>query len=118
MGFTMFRLLAAAILSAVPSVAAAQGFSEIRFAPGASSGEVTGQVSDGRPICFTFGSGAGQQARIQLLGSRNACFGVRGIADCRDDLSFRTDRRTYAIDVFQLFLAPGAEDVRLRLTIR
>ncbi|MEM7644319.1 MAG: hypothetical protein AAF366_17605 [Pseudomonadota bacterium] len=97
--------------------AAAQSCSEIRFAPGTASGEVTAGVTDGRPACFRFGSGNDQVARIQLFGSENACFNVRGVVDCQDDFSFRTERQTYVIDVTQLFPAPDIEDVRIRLTI-
>lgn len=97
--------------------ASAQGCHEIKFARGASSGEVSGQVSDAQSLCFSFGSGAGQTARIELFGSENACFGVLGIIDCQDDFTFTTERRTYQILVSQLFRTLGSENFRLRLTI-
>ena len=116
----MYRILAAAFfaLVAFAGIASAQSCPEIRFARGASSGEVSGAVSEGAPLCFTFGSGAGQTARIQLFGSRNTCFGVEGIQDCQDDFSFRTQSRSYHINVHQLFRGPGYENFVLRLTIR
>ncbi len=98
--------------------ASAQGCSEIRFASGAYSGEVAGAVSDGWPLCFRFGSGAGQTARLQIIGNENTCFTIPGVTDCQDDFSFRTRRQSYEVRVFQLFRAPGAENFRLRLTIR
>ena len=74
-------LLLGGLLAASSASAAC---SEIRFAPGASAGEVKGQVIDGEPRCFTFGAGSGQSARLQIFGSDNTCFTVPGIADCRD----------------------------------
>ena len=53
-------------LCAAGGSASAQSCSEIRFASGASSGEVSGRVTDNAPLCFVFGTGAGQSARLQL----------------------------------------------------
>lgn len=114
----MLRILATLLFTSLAGAAAAQGCSEIRFAPGAFAGEVSGRVSERQPLCFTFGSGAGQQARVQVFGSNNVCFNLRGVADCRDDFAFRTRKQTYVIDVNQLFAGPGHETFTLRLTIR
>ncbi|GIT91174.1 hypothetical protein JANAI61_16320 [Jannaschia sp. AI_61] len=119
----MFRSFCAALalglaVLVMPDPAAAQGCSEIKFQRGSFSGEVSGRVSERQPVCFTFGSGAGQQARLQVFGSQNVCFNVRGVADCRDDFTFRTRRQTYVVDVNQLFVGPGFETFTLRLTIR
>ena len=110
--------LACAAFAASAGAAAAQACSEIRFAPGAFSGEVGGQVADGAPLCFTFGAGAGQTARVQILGNDNTCFTLPGIVDCQADFSFTTRARTYEVRVFQLVRRPGAETFTLRLTIR
>jgi len=111
-------IAAAALLAAAGATEApAQGCIEIRFQPGAVSGEVSGRVTDGAPLCFTFGSGAGQTARLQLFGSENVCFSVAGVVDCQDDFSFRTAPTTYRVDVVQLFYAPTWEQFALRLTI-
>ncbi|MBU2962392.1 hypothetical protein KO516_16500 [Citreicella sp. C3M06] len=98
--------------------ALAQGCHEIKFSRGASSGEVSGRVSDSAPLCFSFGSGAGQTARVQLFGSQNTCFAIVGVADCRDDYSFVTQRRPYQINVSPLMRSNGFEDFTLRLTIK
>ena len=114
----MKSLLIAAALTLWAGQAAAQACSEIRFDRGAVSGSVTGQVSDGAPLCFSFGSGNGQTARLQLSGSDNTCFTGGGIVDCQVDFSFRTRAQSYQVRVFQLFRRPGAETFRLTLTIR
>ena len=114
----MLRVILAviALLWAIP--AAAQGCAEIKFARGAVSGDVSGRVGDGAPMCFTFGSGSGQTARLQLFGSDNTCFTVAGVIDCQADYSFVTRRQTYRVDVFQLMRSAGTERFTLRLTIR
>lgn len=114
----MLRMVAVLFLGLLASAATAEDCQAIKFAKGTSSGEVSGQVTDGEARCFSFGAGAGQTARLQLSGSENACFTVYDIADCRTDLSFPTGARTYRLIVSQLFPAPRAEAFRLRLTIR
>lgn len=118
-GNSMLRAIAALCLGlGVAADAAAQNCSEIRFAPGASSGEVSGQVTDGQPMCFTFRSGFGQTARLQLFGSENACFTVPGVIDCQGDFSFQTQQQTYTVNVYQLLRSTASEQFALRLTIR
>ena len=114
----MLRMAAALFVGFLASGATAEDCPAIKFAKGASSGEVSGQVTDGEGRCFSFAAGAGQTARLQLTGSENACFTVYDIADCQIDLSFPTGARTYRLIVAQLFPAPRAEAFALRLTIR
>ncbi len=114
----MLRAVAISFLTVFAFGAAAEGCPAIKFAKGASSGEVSGQVTDGAPRCFSFTAGAGQTARLQLSGSENACFTVYDVADCRIDLSIPTEAGTYRLIVAQLFPAPRAEAFTLRLTIR
>ena len=113
----MLRLIAAVVLGFWATGAAAQSCHEIRFSTGASSGDVSGQVTDGQPMCFTFGSGAGQTARLQLSGSDNTCFSITGVIDCQSEYSFRTQRQIYTVNVFQLFRSTASEQFNLRLTI-
>ncbi|SMC93355.1 hypothetical protein [Primorskyibacter flagellatus] len=115
----MTRILIAAIFAIIASasMASAQSCPEIRFAKGAYSGGVGGVVSDGAPQCYTFGTGNGQTARLQLSGSNNACFSVVGLADCQTDFSFVTSRQTYRVFVVQLFPSPAAEQFGLTLSI-
>lgn len=114
----MFRLSSFLVLSLLATDAIAQQCEEIRFSPGTSSGEVSGQVIKESPMCFTFGSGAGQTARLDLSGSDNACFSIDDVVDCQSKYSFATARRTYTVTVFQLFPQAEAEIFNLRLTIQ
>ncbi|WP_226780945.1 hypothetical protein [Oceaniglobus trochenteri] len=114
----MLRIVLATLVALWATGAAAQSCSEIKFARGASSGAVSGVVAPGESICFLFGSGAGQTARIRLSGSNNVCFGIDGIDDCQEDFSFRTQAATYVIRVHQLFRSARTEPFRLDLSIR
>lgn len=114
----MTRLPAALAFGLLATSAAAQDCAEIRFASGTSSGEVAGEAIEGSPMCFTFGSGAGQTAQLDLSGSDNACFSIDGVVDCQANYSFQTAARTYRVGVHQLFPRSAAETFTLRLTIR
>ena len=114
----MLRMAAALFVGFLASGARAEDCPAIKFAKGASSGEVSGQVTDGEGRCFSFAAGADQTARLQLTGSENACFSVYDVADCQTDLSFPTGARTYRLTVAQLFPGPNGEAFKLKLTIR
>ncbi|ETX29293.1 hypothetical protein [Roseivivax isoporae] len=109
--------LGAGLSAVLPDRAGAQSCSEIRFARGASSGEVSGRVAEGEALCYSFGTGSGQTARLQLFGSRNTCFAVLGVVDCQEDFSFRTQAGTYEVYVAPLFRTATYETFTLRLTI-
>ncbi|MFD2739898.1 hypothetical protein ACFSUD_09985 [Sulfitobacter aestuarii] len=113
----MIRFLAAILLTFWAQGAAAQYCTEIRFAHGASSGEVSGQVADGMPVCYVFGAGSGQTARLQLFGSDNTCFTLPNVVDCQADFSFHTRNQMYEVGIFQLLRTTGFEYYTLRLTI-
>ncbi|MGB3407166.1 MAG: hypothetical protein WBA67_06695 [Jannaschia sp.] len=114
----MLKIMATLFFAALAGAAAAQGCSEIRFARGAFSGQVSGQADFDAPLCFSFGTGAGQQARLQILGSNNVCFAIEGIVDCTDDFTFRTRQGTYYVNVFQALRNGGDRTFALRLTIQ
>lgn len=114
----MLRLSASLAMGLLATGATAQQCEEIRFTSGTSSGEVSGQVIEGNPMCFTFGSGAGQTARLDLSGSDNACFTIDDVVDCQANYSFETAGRTYRVGIFQLFPQSEAETFSLRLTIQ
>lgn len=69
-------------------------------------------------MCYTFGSGAGQIARLVLSGSDNACFTIDDVVDCQTNYSFETARQTYSVGVFQLFPRSEPETFNLQLNIQ
>lgn len=112
----MHRLVLAALFGLLATAASAQSCREIKFARGASSGEVTGIVSDTKTDCYTFGTGAGQAVRLQSLGNLNICLTMSNI-DCTGDIAFTSRKGTYQVNVMPLFRS-GGDAYRLRLTIR
>ena len=113
----MKRFFLVALAACAASAASAQSCPQIRFAPGAYSGEISGHVTQEDVDCYTFGTGSGQTARLQLFGSDNTCFAIIGVVDCQEDFSFVTRAGTYQVNVSALFRTLG-EDYTLRLTIR
>lgn len=75
----------------------------IHFAPGQSSATVKGIAPFGTPFtCFTFAAGRGHTATIRLTQSNgNIAFNIDGVVDNQDKYSFKTEDRTYKIDVYQ-----------------
>ena len=96
----MHRLVLAALFGLLATAASAQSCREIKFARGASSGEVTGIVSDTKTDCYTFGTGAGQAVRLQTLGNLNICLTMSNI-DCTGDIAFTSRKGTYQVNVSQ-----------------
>ena len=76
----------------------------IQFAPGTSSASVRGIAPFQTPFtCFSFAARRGQTATITLTQSNgNTAFNVVGLIDDRDNYSFKTEARTYRIDVYQV----------------
>ncbi len=111
-------LALALTLAAMPTVGTAQGCSEIRFARGASSGEVSGVAPAEGIACYTLGVGAGQQARVRVVGENGMAFNIPGVAENQDDVRFVTRPGTYRIDVYQTFRSVTALPFRLFVEIR
>lgn len=106
-----------ALLLLWPHGAGAQSCAEIRFAPGATSAEIAGSAPAEAVVCYSFATGAGQQARVELLEGRNTAFSIDGLVDARDDYSFRTEARSYRLRVFQLMRAVRDQPFRIRLSV-
>jgi len=115
MPLVIFPLLLVALFWTQP--AAAQSCTEIRFARGASSADITGAAPADGVLCYSFATGAGQQARVRVLEGRNTAFSIEGLADARDDLDFRTEAKTYRMRVFQLMRSARDEPFRIRVSV-
>lgn len=100
-----------------PPGAGAQSCTEIRFARGASSAEVTGSAPADGVICYALSTGAGQQARLRVLEGNNTIFTIEGLVDAQNDYSFRTKARTYRILVGQLMRAARDQPFRLHVSV-
>jgi hypothetical protein len=74
------------------------------FAGGATSATLKGMaLSDTLFACYTFAAARGLTAAIKLTqANQDTAFNVGGIVDSRTEYSFRTEARTYRIDVYQI----------------
>jgi len=74
----------------------------IRFKVGHFSATIRGMAPADGMKCYLLGTGAGQMATIRIKSRRTTvAFNVRGLVDNRDSYRFRTQRKTYRIDVYQ-----------------
>lgn len=92
---------------------------EIRFTPGKTSAEIQGEAPAKDVICYSMRTGAGQQARIQLLEGANTIATVPGVpeAEARQDIAFTTQARQYEIRVGQLMRALEPEPFRMLVSV-
>lgn len=97
--------------------APAQTCEAIRFAPGASSGEVAGLAPPDGVLCYALEVGEGQRARVRVLDGRNVAFSVEGRVDAQEDYAFVTERGTDRILVFQLMRAAAPEPFVLEVSV-
>lgn len=90
----------------------------IRFPPGASRTTINGVAPATGALCYTLATGNDQTARLQVTSGRNVIFSVEGVADAKDDLTFRTRRRSYRIIVGQLFRTATPERFVIAIVVR
>lgn len=105
----------------VPAAAAAQApCQEIRFAPGASAGVVTGEVPADGHLCFTIKVGDGQRAEVAVedLSPVDMIVTIPGAGDAQDSFAWTTRSGTYEILVAPLFRASGPAPFRLHVAVR
>jgi hypothetical protein len=55
--------------------------------------------------CYTLETNAGQTATVKLMGRAqdDTAFNIDGVVDNRDLVTFKTDAKTYRIDVYRTF---------------
>lgn len=89
------------LVAAQPATASAACRS-ISFERGASSALVRGVAPADGINCLRFGAGNGQDVQMSVRSVRDqVAFSVDGVADDRDNLRFRSTKKTYEIRVFQ-----------------
>ena len=101
-----YRPTAVVLIGALTTVGAhaQDGCTPIQFPRGATSATVKGMAPSDTPFaCYTFAAGRGQTATIRLTqANEDTAFNIGGIVDSRTNYSFRTEARTYGIDVYQI----------------
>ena len=111
---------AALVVALFPATASAQvPCQDIRFAAGASSGTITGQVLAGTYLCFTLEVGEGQQAEVSVesLGPEVMIVSILGVGDARESFAWATRAGTYEIRVMPLFRSRATSDFRLHTAV-
>ena len=107
---------------AVPVAQAQDKCAPIQFARGQSSATVRGIAPFGPPFaCFTFAATRAQTATIRLTQSNgNTAFNVGGVVDNQDNYTFRTEARTYKIDIYQITRELATRNARfaMQVTVR
>lgn len=97
--------------------------SDVRFAPGESSAEISGTVpaedplNPAEPLCYSLDVDDGQRATVSLLSGRNVAISIPGQGDARDKFDFVTQRGTYELHVFPLFPGGEAEPFRIHVEV-
>jgi hypothetical protein len=99
------------------SAQAAGDCTEIRFAPGATSSEIQGEAPAEGVLCYLMRTGAGQNARIEVLEGSNTIVTVEDVADARANLSFTTEARQYRVYVGQLMRAIEPQPFRVLVSV-
>lgn len=112
-----FKILAFGMGMLAFSANAATDCTEIRFAAGTSAVEISGEAPANDVACYTMRTGAGQQARIQVLEGNNTIVTVIGLAEARQDIAFVTEAKEYRLLVGQLMRALQPQAFRMRISV-
>jgi hypothetical protein len=84
-----------------------QPCTSIQFKPGTSSVNIQGTAPTDEPFaCYTLATGKGQTATIRITKPDGVAFNVAGLVDNRDNYSFKTEVKTYRIDVYTMGRGP------------
>ena len=114
-------LIAGVVAAALSASAAHAACSPIRFAPGASSAIVKGIArSDDSTTCFTLATGRGQTATFKMIeGPKDdAAFTIEGVVDDHDSYTFKTEAKTYTINVFRTFAREPDEPFTMQVSVK
>lgn len=97
----------------------------IQFKPGASSAALQGAVpadpsgAAENAECFRFSTRKGQRVRITVRSpQQQAAFTINGLADNRDEYEFKSEKRTYELNVHQTMRSTASVPFTLTLTIQ
>ena len=109
----------AAGLAVLPGLATADlTCAEIRFAPGAYSGIVSGNTPIAGEDCYRIGVVPGQRVRVELQSQGNVQIGINGRFIFDPVIEFTTRSSDYEIWVSRIGNGPGGDPFSFRVTIR
>jgi hypothetical protein len=93
----------------------------IQLSAGASSVTVKGTAKSDEPFaCFTLATGRGQTATLKLIhGPKDdVAFSIPGVVDDHDSHSFKTDAKTYTINVFRTMGREPDEPFTMQVSVK
>jgi hypothetical protein len=122
----MQKTLIAGLLIAVFSAASSLACTPVHFAPGTSSATVRGIAQSSgdsdAPIkaCYTLATGRGQTATLKLIhGPKDdVAFSIHDVVDNHDEYTFKTDPKTYTINVYRTFAREPDEPFTLQIAVK
>ena len=104
----MFRhaVIPGIFLSALTAAHAQQQCTPIHFALDASTATFRGTARSDAPFaCYTLTTGPRQLATVGILqrSKGDIAFNIEGLVDSRDSYTFKTEAKTYKIEIYQTF---------------
>jgi hypothetical protein len=111
-------LLIAAALCGAPIAWAADACQPIRFEPGHNSTTLLGSAPANDVVCYVMTTGRGQTATLKVVSGDNTIFSIDGMVDAQDSYSFKTERKTYRIQVGQLMRADAPEAFAIDVSVK
>jgi hypothetical protein len=120
----MFRhaIVPGILLSALTVAAhAQQQCTPIRFALGASTATLHGTARSDPPFaCYTLATGPLKTATIRIVqGSKSdIAFNIEGLVDNRDSYTFKTEAKTYKIEVYRTFASRPDQPFTMQVSVK
>lgn len=119
--------LAAAILISIgfnSTVAVAGDCKPVKFKKGAYSATLNDSIGENETDCFAVATGANQTMKVNLYDKKgnavkeNVVASIEGVGDARDQFNFKTEKKTYQINVFQLEQLMTVSKYKLVIDVR
>jgi hypothetical protein len=124
----MFRhaVLPGIFLSALTAAHAQQQCTPIHFALGdialdASTATFRGTARSDPPFaCYTLTTGPRQTATVGILqrSKGDIAFNIEGLVDSRDSYTFKTEAKTYKIDVYRTFARRPDQPFTMQVSVK
>jgi hypothetical protein len=94
----------------------------IQFPTGQTSATVRGIASnDGPTACYTLSTRAGQTASLSIVqqsAKDDTAFNIDGVVENQDKYTFKTQAKTYKIDVYLTFARQPPRPFTMRVSVR
>jgi hypothetical protein len=117
MRIALLCLFASLLLAPAKGAHAQRGCVEAAIEPGQSETFIFGISPPDDFVCYRLATTRGQRLSIKVVNGRNIMFGVEGIQDGVDELTFTAQRTVYEVRVVQLMRSITREPFRIRVSL-